>query len=54
MRRLVLLFVLIVAASLAAPAAAAADDGQFAEAVRRKLLLEIAGTTPARDTVAGR
>jgi hypothetical protein len=32
----------------------AENDGQFAEAVRRKLLLEIAGTTPTRDTVAGR
>ncbi len=27
-------------------------DGRFAEAVRRKLLLEIAGVQPASDTVA--
>ena len=32
----------------------AENDDQFAAAVRRKLLLEIAGTTPTRDTVAGR
>jgi Protein of unknown function (DUF1194) len=30
------------------------NDEQFAEAVRRKLLLEIAGTTPQSDTVAER
>jgi Protein of unknown function (DUF1194) len=30
----------------------AEKDNQFAEAVRRKLLLEIAGTTPARNAVA--
>jgi Protein of unknown function (DUF1194) len=29
-------------------------DDQFAEAVRRKLLLEIAGTTPSGEIVAGR
>lgn len=28
------------------------DDEQFAEAVRRKLLLEIAGTAPSRDALA--
>jgi Protein of unknown function (DUF1194) len=32
----------------------AENDGQFAEAVRRKLLLEIAGTTPLGETIAGR
>lgn len=32
----------------------AENDDQFAEAVRRKLLLEIAGTTPSGETVAGR
>jgi hypothetical protein len=32
----------------------AENDDQFAEAVRRKLLLEIAGTTPPRETIAGR
>jgi hypothetical protein len=32
----------------------AENDLHFAEAVRRKLLLEIAGTTPAGETVAGR
>jgi len=32
----------------------AENDDQFAEAVRRKLLLEIAGTTPSGDTVAVR
>jgi hypothetical protein len=29
-------------------------DAPFAEAVRRKLLLEIAGTTPPREAIAGR
>jgi hypothetical protein len=32
----------------------AENEGQFAEAVRRKLLLEIAGTTPTSETIAGR
>jgi hypothetical protein len=32
----------------------AENDGQFAEAVRRKLLLEIAGTTPTSETIVGR
>jgi hypothetical protein len=32
----------------------AENDGQFAEAVRRKLLLEIAGATPTGETIAGR